>query len=549
MRNPITKTIRVLLVLAVVLSSIPTTSIGYTNSIYDEFGNFTILKGELITLPAVTPKRVMIRVPEVLDVVRLNKNNVELIGKAEGETEVTINDVEGTKIYTITVYERDMSMLRTRVKDLLYKRIGLKDQIKIEIDEISHKLILLGELFESDLKKVTDVLDPIKKYIVNMVTTKKVEDMVKIDMQILELSKTALDNLGFEWITEFKVREEPYTASTDGTPTFTPGYGTGKSIFPKIFRFRDMSRDALAWKFNALISEGKGRILSRPQLMCLSGEEANITVGGEVPVQSTTTAEGSTQTSTSYKEYGVKLKVKPEVLPDGRVRLKLDMEVSEIDSDNTFSGSGGKQYAFLKRSSSTSIFVKPGETIFIGGMIKNNENTDIKKAPFLSEVPILSMFFRSKDFTSGQSEMVISLTPEVIKAPAKEPVVEPEQKQRADLGSFSTRDTTFNQASTDYVYTVQEMINNALTDPPLSSDPYWEGVTKIRMHLLADGTLTELKVTERSGNGLFDEYAAQIAEMISPYPPFPADMNRSEVWIDIPIKYSRETTDSSQTFR
>jgi len=181
-------------------------------------------------------------------------------------------------------------------------------------------------------------------------------------------------------------------------------------------------------------------------------------------------------------------------------------------------------------------------------MIKNNENTNVKKTPFFSEVPILSIFFRSKDYTGSQSEMIISMTPEVIKAPAKEPVVEPE-KQKADLGSFSTRDTSFNQASTDYVYSVQEMINNALTDPPMSSDPYWEGVTKIRMHLLADGTLTELKITERSGNNLFDEYAAQIAEMISPYPPFPSDMNRSDVWIDIPIKYSRETTDSSQTFR
>jgi len=533
---------------------------GFAAGEYDEFGNYTILAGEIFSIEAKGPKRVVIRDPAVLDTVRIADSTVEIIGKAEGKTDVTVYDSAGIRTYSVTVYPEDMASLKERISDLLFKKIGITEPVRIQEEEVSRKLIIVGELYEDELKKVNDALAPVNKYILNFLTPKKKQDSVKIDVQILELSKDAVDKLGFEWMDHFQLREEPYTTpAATGVTTTLNRVGN----FGDVFRFLSLSRDALTVKFNSLITEGKGKILSRPQIVCMSGEEANFLVGGEVPIQSQNTTDAGTTTSTTYKEYGIKLKMKPEVLPDDRVKLKLETEVSEIDSDNTFTGTSGKQYAFLKRNASTQLFLEPGQTVFIAGMIKNNENNDLRKIPFLSEVPILSALFRSKDFSSGQSELVISLTPEIIRAPLPQnktdrtvpegasspagPAVPAQESavytipDSAMMGykTGSINQEYFSQAVTNYIYTVQRLITESLKNPPLAEDPSWESAMKLRLHLLSDGNLRDVEVLEYSGYRLFDTYVIETAKKLSPYPEFSPEMQRDDLWLEIPIVYAK----------
>lgn len=537
---------------------------GFAAGEYDEFGNYTILAGEIFSIEAKVPKRVVIRDPAVLDIVRIADSVVEIIGKTEGKTDVTIYDTAGTRSYSVTVYAEDMASLKERISDLLFRKIGVTEPVRIQEDEVSRKLIIIGELYEDELKKVNDALAPVNKYILNFLTPKKQQDSVKIDVQILELSKDAVDKLGFEWMDHFQVREEPYVApAATGVTTTLNQAGS----FNEVFRFLNLSRDALTLKFNSLITQGKGKILSRPQIVCVSGEEANFLVGGEVPVQSQNTTDAGTATSTTYKEYGIKLKMKPEVLPDDRIKMKLETEVSEIDSSNTFSGTSGKQYAFLKRNATTQLFLEPGQTVFIAGMIKNNENTDIQKVPFLSEIPILSALFRSKDFSSGQSELVISLTPEIIRAPQPQnrtsrttaeersspagPAGETRESavytipDSAMMGykTGSVNQEYFLQAVTNYIYTVQRLITESLKNPPLAEDPSWESAMKLRLHLLSDGSLRDVEVLEYSGYRLFDTYVIETAKKISPYPEFSPEMQRDDLWLEIPIVYAKSQAD------
>mgnify|MGYP002346642285 CR=1 FL=1 len=531
----------------------------------EDFGMFNILTGEILSLDAAEPKRVQVRDPQVLEIVKITKSAVEVIGKGEGKTEVVIYDGEGIRSYTVSVYGEDLIYLREKIKDLLYSRLGIRQPLEFYEDELSHKLIIKGQLFESDLKMVADALKPVEKFIVNYISAKKRDEMIKIDVQVLEVDKQAVDTLGFDWIDSFKVREEEYQTpgDDDNTTLKTP---TGD--FGTVFRFRNMSRDALVLKLNALISRGKGKVLSRPQLVCASGEEANVIIGGEVPIDSSTSTDSGTTTSTSYKEYGVRLKIKPEILPDNRIKLNVNSEISEIDDDNSFTTTAGKKYAFLKRNAVTQLLVNSGETILIAGMIQNRESNNDYKVPFFGDIPWLGVLFRYRDKSVSQREVIISISSEIVPVPVLEqdngPVpqarpnraVAPEQETmngyastKAELYTIpdnsslgfqrtSGKNQAMSQAVTNYIYTIQGLITQALKNPPLSTDPAWESSMKLRMHLLSDGTLSAAQVIEHSGYRIFDDYVLNMAQKIGPYPYFPAGMNQEDIWIDIPIIYT-----------
>lgn len=537
----------------------------------EDFGTFNILINELISLDTASPKRVIVRDPEVVEVVKVSNSTVEVMGKAEGKTDVTIYDGEGIRTYTISVYGEDLVLLREKIKELLYKRIGLTTALRFHEDEVSHKLIIMGELFEDDMKKVAEALKPVEKFIVNYITPKKRDELVKIDVQVLEIDMEAMDKLGFDWIDRFRVREEEYndTANEETGTTLLDQIKEANVVkghrFDKLFRINEISRDAVILTFYSMIQEGKGRILSRPQLICASGEEANVVIGGEVPIDSSTSTDQGTTTSTSYKEYGIRMKIKPQVLPDERIRVNVNTEISEIDDDNTLTTGSGKKFAFFKRNATTNLLLNDGETILIAGMIENQESTSEQKVPFLGDIPWAGALFRYKDKTVRQREVIISISTEIINVPvlgakpasaveARTPVeAEPMlmRQEETDNSVYRIPDNThlgyqharqkqeyMPQAVTNYIYTVQKIIIDSLVDPPVSEDPAWESSMKLRLHLLSDGTLSDVQVLEHSGYRIFDDFVLNKAQKINPYPYFPTGMTQDDIWLEIPIIYA-----------
>jgi TonB family protein len=399
-------------------------------------------------------------------------------------------------------------------------------------NESTGRIIVSGDVTALEKEHIDKILEPFKDKVENILTTKKESKMVEIEARILELNKSELDKLGVEWQQYIQIRQEPYAATT----TTTTGVQTTLDIEKKwtaAWGMGKWSRDALTAKINTLIQTGKGKELSRPKLLCLSGEEAKLSVGGEVPyVTGSTTGSAGTTVSVAYKEYGVILKIRPIVsLDNKKIYASLHSEVSSLDWANAIVVSGVKSPAFTTRVADTVLNLKSNDTIFIAGLIKNKESEGIQKFPALGEVPILGMLFRSKDFQNSQTELVISLTPKVV-APEEETAESKDKDQK----TFELYTGVLPDELRGYVAEMQKQIADNIIYPPAIVNTGWEGMVVLKLNIDHAGNLKDVQVAKSSGHRIFDNEAVKLVRGLS-YPPFPPDVGLEELSIEVPIAY------------
>ncbi len=167
----------------------------------------------------------------------------------------------------------------------------------------------------------------------------------------------------------------------------------------------------------ALQTEGRVEILSRPSIMVQDGQDAEITIGEQVPtVQDVSVGIGGIVTpSVSYVDVGIMLKVTPIINPDGYVNMEIEPEISAIGTSSVSIGAGITLPIFTKRNAITSVTVKDGETIIIGGLITSRENDSESKVPIAGDIPVLGNLFRSTVKSTTKTELLIVLTPHVVR--------------------------------------------------------------------------------------------------------------------------------------
>jgi general secretion pathway protein D len=162
------------------------------------------------------------------------------------------------------------------------------------------------------------------------------------------------------------------------------------------------------------------RILSTPQLLTLDNEEAEITVGANVPYvtrQDTTVGSTTNYSNYEYKDVGVTLKVTPQINRDGFVRMKLDQSVTKLLSQSAEVDSAGNKVltpTTLKRTAKTTVVVKSGETVVIGGMIQDDSEKGTAQVPLLGDIPLLGWLFKTKSTVNQRRNLFVFITPRII---------------------------------------------------------------------------------------------------------------------------------------
>ncbi len=159
-------------------------------------------------------------------------------------------------------------------------------------------------------------------------------------------------------------------------------------------------------------NDGLVTMLAEPNLTALSGETASFLAGGEIPIPVSQTL-GSV--SIEYKQYGVSLAFTPTVLSDGRISMRVRPEVSQISATGAVTLNGFSVPSFSTRRAETTVELGSGQAFMIGGLLSNNHNNSTDKAPALGDLPILGALFRSNKFTRSETELVIIVTPYLVK--------------------------------------------------------------------------------------------------------------------------------------
>ena len=163
-------------------------------------------------------------------------------------------------------------------------------------------------------------------------------------------------------------------------------------------------------KIAALVTDGKANVLARPNITTLQGREAVINIGGSVPVPETQTTNSTVTTSITYKKAGIILRYTPRIHENGEITARVHTEVSSPVYVDAL-----KAYKFQERSADTTVRLKDGETMVIGGLIGSEESRVFAKVPLLGDIPILGAFFKSVRHTKTDSEIMIFLTAHILR--------------------------------------------------------------------------------------------------------------------------------------
>ena len=164
---------------------------------------------------------------------------------------------------------------------------------------------------------------------------------------------------------------------------------------------------------NALEQKGLARSLAEPNLVALSGDTASFLAGGEYPIP---VAGSFGQVTVDYKKYGVGLAFTPTVLSRGLINLKIEPEVSQIDTTHTIAVSTGVSVpALIVRRASTTIELRDGQSFMIGGLLQTNNQNQLDQLPWLGTVPVLGTLFSSKSYQQNQTDLAIIVTPHLVR--------------------------------------------------------------------------------------------------------------------------------------
>ena len=331
---------------------------------------------------------------QVADQVELDRVNRLL--EAFGDQAQTLNLVQ------IVPPKPDLVTARNTLQAALDSR-----QINVKVVG-EEALMLEGSVpSEEELAQVSQVLGLFEDRVpfVNLVTVVEPDKrQVLVMVKVLDINRGATENLGVDW--------GQYSVASGGDVAFRPqpflfGHIYGRS-WHRLYDF--------AHQVNLLIYNQKARVLSEPNLLVNEGEEANILIGGEIPIPIAQTAVGgAASVSVEWKEYGVRLKIRPTISPDGeKVMLEIAPEVSSLDYGNGVTVSGMVLPGLRTRKTDTKVTIGDCGVLAIGGLLQSDQSKAVDKIPLLGDLPIIGQLFRHDTFKTSRSELIILVMPQIL---------------------------------------------------------------------------------------------------------------------------------------
>lgn len=304
----------------------------------------------------------------------------------------------------------------------------VSEDVRITADKATNSLIIMAE--KDDYLVLEEI---IKKLDIPRA-------MVYIESLIMEVSVDKDFNLGIEWIaageTSYQNREGIYGGGFIGgenagltAGTLPAGFSLG--VFGEFIQIAGVSFPSISAIVKAYKKDKDVHILSTPQILTTDNKEASIIVGKNVPFQTRSAAESAIETYSSfeYKDVGITLKITPQISKDRLVRLNIYQEVTKLDELATTSND---RPTTLKRTIDTTVIVKDGNTVVIGGLIDDSFSETEYRVPCLGDIPGLGWLFRSKSRSSEKTNLFVFLTPRVLKNPEEAKLIQDEKQDQMD---------------------------------------------------------------------------------------------------------------------
>lgn len=424
----------------------------------------TLGKSTLLRLPSPIA-RISVGNPGVADVTLINPSEVYILGKMIGTTNIILWSRSGhTRVIDVTVL-MDAAALQSKLleimpeeKDIKVKAAGdslvlsgtVSDTIKVDravaLADTYIRTSVLGmmmsmqnsqgnggqgsqggqgmQILRQGLQSDEDSpgagagLGSVK--IVNLLRVRD-NQQVMLEVKVAEVNRTIAEKLGFDFARAAQKAGSAWTQVMagvigGGAANFLTAKNLNADVNMGLPRVTNATFDeGTAFLMDAEKSDELIKILAEPNIVAISGQEASFLVGGEImlPIPS------ANQVRLLPKEFGIGVRFTPTVLEEGRIHLKVSPEVSELVSITNVASTGLGQVlavpTFTTRRVSTTVQLSDGQSLAIGGLLQDDFKEQVKRFPILGEVPVLGALFRSSNFQKKKSELMVIVTPRLIK--------------------------------------------------------------------------------------------------------------------------------------
>jgi pilus assembly protein CpaC len=417
---------------------------------------------------------VMVSNPSAVDAVVLSSNRVFLLARKIGEANAFFFDTNGDQFATMELYiERETAALESLLNrtlpgssikvEMLNQTVVLTGHVKNPTDSV--RAASIARQFSTVEYEITqkDQVDgaSVKKFekgenetVINMLVV-EAEEQVMLKVTVAEVQRSLMKQMGINLGGVINAGNFSTTLLTENALPLTAAAGLGRlPIFgqntkidnqqscggagqlcaynqgPGTNSFGNSGLDG-GWQggtgsinsaIRMLERDGLIRTLAEPNLTAVSGEPAKFLAGGEYPVPVVDTLGAL---SVQYKEFGVGLAFTPIVLSEGRISLKIETEVSELTTQGAVTLSGISIPALKKRQAKSTVELPSGGTLALAGLISDDTRQNIDGFPGAKDIPILGTLFRSRDFIKSETELVVIVTPYLVKPTSRQEMATP----------------------------------------------------------------------------------------------------------------------------
>ena len=376
--------------------------------------------------------------PEVADVNPLTDKSLTILGRKSGTTRVT---AYGENKKLIGVFDVEVTHDTSMVASTLAKRFPYA---KIKVASVNGRIMLSGTSPDAvTLDKAVTIAKQFGPDVINSVQVLQPQQ-VMLEVRFIEANRQAGRELGVQWNSfsqsgrflgnvgnRIESDKLPWTPAGDNTFK-NPGVSSGGKNDADILRSAvtaagvlsgtapfgflvgrliagGLSTDVL---INALEQKGMARSLAEPNLVALSGDTASFLAGGEFPIP----VPGSLGSiGIEYKRYGVGLAFTPTVLADGLINMKIEPEVSQLDTSHPVQVAGISVPPLIVRRASTTVELRDGQSFVIGGLLLSQGQTAQQQLPWLGDIPVLGALFSSKAYQKQETDLAIIVTPRLVR--------------------------------------------------------------------------------------------------------------------------------------
>jgi len=385
-------------------------------------------KSAIIDLPR-DVKDVLVADPKIANAVIRSPQRAYIIGSAVGQTNVVFFDADGQQIssYDIAI-KRDLNGVRAAIKQLL-------PAAAIQAEGIGDSVMLTGTVSTPiEAQQAGDVAARLvgsADKVVNSIVVRG-RDQVMLKVSVAEVQRNIIKQLGIDLSANMNYgtavvnfnNSNPFTAN--GQPLVS-GNGLTTSALNRA------GIPTVTATLRAMESAGVLRTLAEPNLTAISGEAATFIVGGEFPFPTGVTCQsnpsgavGQCAPSIAFKKFGISLNFTPVVLTEGKISLRVMTEVSEVSNDNSINISGVNVPSVKTRRAETTLEIPSGGSLAMAGLIQEQTKQAVNGMPGVDQIPVLGQLFRSQDYVNNQTELMVIVTPYVVRAVAQKELSRPD---------------------------------------------------------------------------------------------------------------------------